>query len=91
MDIVSVLNDSLHAMRQAESLNVVDQITLSALRWEVYRCLQDILDAMVMIVADLSLRKPSTYAGLAETMFEGTVIDASKTEITKKLSPLEIL
>lgn len=85
MDIVSVLNDSLHAMRQAESLNVVDQVTLSALRWEVYRCLQDILDAMAMIVADMGLRKPSTYAGLAETMFEGMVIDASKAEIVKKI------
>jgi len=80
-----VLNDSLHAMRQAESLNVVDQVTLSALRWEVYRCLQDILDAMAMIVADMGLRKPSTYAGLAETIFEGMVIDASEAEIAKKV------
>ena len=85
MDIVNVLNDSLHAMRQAGSLNVVDQVTLSALRWEAYRCLQDILDAMAMIVADMGLRKPSTYAGLAENLFEGKVIDASEAEIAKKV------
>jgi len=85
LDIVAVLNDSQHAMRQAESLNAVDQVTLSALRWEVYRCLQDILDAMAMIVADLGLRKPSTYAGLVESLFKGTVIDAPKAEIAKKI------
>jgi len=85
LDIVSALNDSLHAMRQAESLSVVDQVTLSALRWEIYRCLQNILDAMAMIVADVGLRKPSTYAGLAETMFEGRIIDASKAEVAKKV------
>jgi len=85
LDIVSVLNDSLYAMGQAESLNVVDPVTLSALRWEAYRCLQDILDAMAMIVADMGLRKPSTYAGLAETMFEGMVIDASRAEIAKRV------
>jgi len=85
LDIVSVLNDSLHAMRQAESLNVVDKVALSALRWEIYRCLQDILDAMAMIVADMGLRKPSTYAGLAETMVEGAVIDVSEAEIAKRV------
>ncbi|MEM2841624.1 MAG: HepT-like ribonuclease domain-containing protein [Candidatus Bathyarchaeia archaeon] len=66
-------------------MNVVDHVALSALRWEVYRCLQDILDAMAMIVADMGLRKPSTYVGLAETMLDGMVIDVSKAEIAKRI------
>jgi hypothetical protein len=39
---------------------------------------------MAMIVADMELRKPSTYTGLAETMVEGAVTDVSEGEIAKR-------
>jgi uncharacterized protein YutE (UPF0331/DUF86 family)/predicted nucleotidyltransferase len=48
-----------------------------ALRWALYAALQNLLDAAAMLVAELGLRKPSSYAEMARALTEaGHAVDA---------------
>ena len=62
MDIIRVLDDCIDACRVASAIEPKDEIFISALRWEVYRSLQDLLDAMAMIISDMGLRRPGGYS-----------------------------
>ncbi|MEM2341928.1 MAG: hypothetical protein QXX94_00550 [Candidatus Bathyarchaeia archaeon] len=56
MDIKVTLLEALNAIKRAETIEPKTIIEVSALRWELYASLQNILDAIAMIIADLNLK-----------------------------------
>lgn len=66
--------------------NPVDEVEESALRWEIYASLQNVLDAVAMIVADLGLRKPSSYSELGHPLFETGLIDEAERELIVRVA-----
>jgi len=74
MDIVNVLTQGLDNAKRARILKPESEAYASALRWELYASLQNLLDGLAMIVADLGLRKPGTYSELGGVMREVGVL-----------------
>lgn len=68
MDIVRVLTQALENAGKARSIKPENEVHVSALRWELYASLQNLLDGLAMIVADLGLRKPGTYSRLGTVL-----------------------
>lgn len=80
MDIVSVLAQALENAERARSLKPESEAYASALRWELYASLQNVLDGSAMIVADLGLRKPGTYSELGSVLREHGVLTDEEEE-----------
>ena len=80
MDIIAVLTDSIEGARAARSIEPRDPLSTSALRWEVYRALQSLLDALAMLTADLGLRKPPSYGALGRPLAERGVLTGEEAE-----------
>ncbi|KPV64093.1 MAG: Nucleotidyltransferase domain protein [Candidatus Bathyarchaeota archaeon BA2] len=74
MDIVSVLTQALEKANKARSIKPESEAYASALRWEFYASLQNLLDGLAMIVADLGLRKPGMYSELGSVLREHGVL-----------------
>jgi len=74
VDIVMVLTQALENASRARSIEPESEVYASALRWELYASLQNILDGLAMIVADLGLRKPGTYSELGSVLREHGVL-----------------
>lgn len=74
MDIVSVLSQALENAKRAKNMKAGSQEYASALRWELYASLQNVLDGLAMIVADLGLRKPGTYSELGSVLQEHGIL-----------------
>jgi hypothetical protein len=53
VDIIRVLELAVESAREAKEIQPSDRLGISALRWEIYSSLQNLLDALAMIVADL--------------------------------------
>ena len=83
MEIRGVLAEAASGIRRARSIEPRSWLELSALRWELYAVLQNVLDAMAMMVADLSLRKPSTYAGLGAALREAGLLSEEHYELVR--------
>lgn len=81
MDIKVTLLEALNAIKRAETIEPKTMIEVSALRWELYASLQNILDAIAMIIADLNLRKPGSYGDLGRILREANLI-GEETEST---------
>ncbi|GGI69781.1 hypothetical protein GCM10007112_03460 [Vulcanisaeta souniana JCM 11219] len=56
-----------------------------ALRWLLYAVHQDLLDALAMVVAELGLRKPPSYAGLADVLHERRLISDDVKELIRQV------
>ena len=54
---------------------------LSVLRWKLYATLQNVLDARAMIVSDLGLKKPPSYAGLGRALHDANLLDRHYSEV----------
>ena len=76
MEIKAVLAEALNCIKRARKLNPPKNDTeISALRWELYASLQNILDAIAMIVSDLGLRRPGSYRDLDQVLYEAKLVD----------------
>ncbi len=77
MEIKAVLADSLNSVRMAKKIfPPKSNVEVSALRWELYSAVQNLLDSAAMIVSDLELRRPRSYADLGSILYEAGLIDA---------------
>lgn len=77
MEIKSTLAEALNCLRGALSLYPPrGDVEFSALRWKLYATLQNVLDAVAMIISDLGLRKPGSYSDLGSVLHEVNVISA---------------
>jgi len=75
MEVKAVLAEAVNCLRRARSLSPPkSEVESSALRWELYASLQNILDAMAMMASDLGLRRPSSYADLGVLFKEAGLI-----------------
>jgi uncharacterized protein YutE (UPF0331/DUF86 family)/predicted nucleotidyltransferase len=89
MEVKHLLVEVLRSIEKARRIHVPrSEVEESALRWELYAAVQSALDALAMIVSDLGLRKPSSYADLGNVLFESGILDASDRDFTVKLAKL---
>jgi uncharacterized protein YutE (UPF0331/DUF86 family) len=86
VDIIRVLELAVESAREAKEIQPSDRLGISALRWEIYSSLQNLLDALAMIVADLGLIKPKTYADLGEILREKNILTQQHAELIKKIA-----
>jgi len=71
VEIRSILVDVLEGVRRARELsNFRSLVEEYALRWVLYSTFQNLLDATAMIIADLRLRKPSSYSEMGRVLVE---------------------
>jgi len=74
MDLKAILLEAVNAIKRAGGIKPKTPIEISALRWEIYASIQNILDAISMIIADLNLRKASSYSDLGRILCETNLI-----------------
>jgi len=84
VDIVKVLSLAIESAGRAGGIEPIDEVRVSALRWEIYASLRNLLDSLAMIVVDLGLRKPSSYSELGPILYERRVLDAEDVELVKR-------
>lgn len=71
MEVKAVLAEALSCAERARRLYPPkSDVELSALKWELYATLQNVLDATAMLISDLGLRKPSSYSELGRALAE---------------------
>jgi uncharacterized protein YutE (UPF0331/DUF86 family)/predicted nucleotidyltransferase len=75
MEVRTVLSEAMGAIKRARSIEPSTILESAALRWEIYASLQNILDAISMMMVDLNLRKPSSYSDLGSVLYESNLID----------------
>jgi len=76
MEVKATLAEAINCLKRVRGLSPPrSEVEVSALRWELYASLQNILDVMAMIVSDLGLRKPSSYADLDVLLKEADLVD----------------
>ena len=87
MEIRALIVDALNSAERARSISPPKSvIEISALRWELYASLQNLLDALAMIVSDLRLRRPSSYADLGVVLYDAGLIDEETRENIKLIA-----
>lgn len=86
MEIRAILAEALNGAQRAESITPRSHLELSALRWELYATFQNILDAMAMMVVELGLRKPPSYAGLGHVLREEGLLEERHVEAVRTLA-----
>jgi len=86
MEIVRVLSMAVESAGRARGIKPSDEIHLSALRWETYSALQNLLDALSMLASTLGLRKPSSYAELGIILREGGILDEGDAELVGRVA-----
>lgn len=86
MEIKGILVEALNNIKRSRTITPRTQLEISALRWELYAALQNTLDAMAMVVADLGLRKPSSYADLGRVLYESSLIDEALLKVTRLIA-----
>ena len=86
LEVRAVLSEALNCIRRARGIKPTSEIEYSALRWEVYAALQNTLDAMSMIVADLGLKKPSAYSDLGRTLFDGGFLSKGEADDAERVA-----
>lgn len=87
VEIKALLAEALRRAERARRLrSPADEVEESALRWELYASLQNVLDAVAMIVADLGLRKPGSYSELGDPLLEARVVDPAERDLIAKIA-----
>jgi len=86
LDIVKVLSLAIESVGRARETEPMDEVRVSALRWEIYASLQNLLDSLAMIAVDLGLRKPGSYGELGPILSERGVLDAEAIELVKRVA-----
>jgi len=75
-----VLTQALENASKARNLKPGSDAYASALRWELYASLQNVLDGLAMVLADLRLRKPGTYSELGSVLREQGIFTSEEEE-----------
>jgi len=86
MEIGSILSESLTCMERARGIDPSSGTGLSALRWEVYASLQNLLDAMAMMIVELGAVKPSTYSELGRALQKSGLIGEGDAEVARRVA-----
>ena len=77
MEIKSLTSGSLSALTEAEKLlskRPRTHVEEAALRWYLYECLQNLLDATAATIAELGLRKPPSYAETSHVLHQSGAV-----------------
>ena len=87
MEVFAILAEAVNCMRRARGLTPPRSVVeISALRWELYASLQNILDALAIVVSDLGLRKPSSYADLGVVLSEAGLVSRGDAESVRLIA-----
>ncbi|RLE89500.1 MAG: hypothetical protein DRN04_16230 [Thermoprotei archaeon] len=87
MEVFAILAEAVNCMRRARDLTPPgNRVEISALRWELYASLQNILDALAIVVSDLGLRKPSSYADLGVVLSEEGLVSREDAESVRLIA-----
>lgn len=87
MEVFAILAEAVNCMRRARGLTPPgSRVEISALRWELYASLQNILDALAIVVSDLGLRKPSSYADLGVVLSEEGLLSRGDAESVRLIA-----
>ena len=86
LDIVRVLGLAAESARRAKDIEPSDGVRIAAIRWEIYSSLQNLLDSLAMIVADLGLIKPHAYVELGAILCEKGVLGEGDAELIEKVA-----
>lgn len=70
--------------RKARSIKPSNDIAIAAIKWEIYSSLQNLLDSLTIIVAELGLVKPSTYSEIATILQKNGVLNEIDAELVKR-------
>jgi uncharacterized protein YutE (UPF0331/DUF86 family)/predicted nucleotidyltransferase len=74
MEIKTILTGALNSIKRSKSISPKSSIELSALRWELYASLQNIIDATAIILSELNLEKPSSSTSLFEPLYKAGLV-----------------
>ena len=77
---------AIDSAQRARRIEPVSEEALSALRWEIYASLQNLLDGMAMLISALRLRKPSTYAELGAVLYEHGIIGPADEGLVRRIA-----
>ncbi|MEM2718867.1 MAG: HepT-like ribonuclease domain-containing protein, partial [Candidatus Bathyarchaeia archaeon] len=69
MEIINLLSQVVEVAVRIRDIEPKDWLHVYSLRWAIYEALKTLLDACSMIIAELGLRKPSSYAEIVESGF----------------------
>jgi len=86
LEVVNLLSQVVEAAGRIRQIEPRDWMSMYSLRWAIYEALQTLLDACSMMVAELGLRKPSSYAELADVLAEAGVLSGGEASALKSLA-----
>ncbi|MGC9136683.1 type VII toxin-antitoxin system MntA family adenylyltransferase antitoxin [Caldivirga sp.] len=87
MEIRSLLSRVSEELNDLVSITKIsDVIQEYAVRWLLYAVHQDILDALTIIVAELGIRKPPSYSGLSDVLYERGLISNEVRELIRQIA-----
>ncbi|MDI6847923.1 MAG: DUF86 domain-containing protein, partial [Candidatus Bathyarchaeia archaeon] len=81
-----VLGLAADSAKKAGNIEPSNEVTIAAVRWEIHSSLQNLLDSLAIIVADLGLIKPSTYSELGVLLREKGILGEADAEFIKKVA-----
>ena len=85
MEVRALVSRIFEELNDLSKVGEVDDVFKEyAVRWLLYAIHQDLLDALAMIVALLGLRKPPSYAGLADVLYERGLISSDARALVKQ-------
>jgi len=86
MEVLDILSESLENVRRARNIKPTDEIKTSALRWELYASLQNLLDGMAVIIMGIGARQPSVYGELGTILREHNILTADEEGYVKEIA-----
>ena len=86
--ILNVFSQALEAINRAEDVakEISSWTDEYALRWAMYASLQNVLDAVSMMVARKGLRKPRSYSELSDVLYEANIITSDEAELLRRVA-----
>jgi len=86
LEIINLLSQVVEVAGRISYIEPKDWIHVYSLRWAVYETLQTLLDACAMIIAELGLRKPSSYTEIADILAEAGLLDGLEATRLKNMA-----
>lgn len=85
MEIINLLSQVIEVTGRIHQIEVKDWMHVYSLRWAIYEALQTLLDACSMIIAELELRKPSSYSEIADILAEAKLLNGNEASRLKSI------
>ncbi|RLF13686.1 MAG: hypothetical protein DRJ97_07615 [Thermoprotei archaeon] len=86
METINLLSQVVEVAGRIHQIEPRDWMSTYSLRWAIYEALQTLLDSCSMMTAELGLRKPSSYAELADILAEAGVLGSEEASKLKALA-----